>query len=389
MNTSAHLTSRSRIFPASGDLRSSARLRLLRLANWNGYGTSEFGCGGIFCPIRHISPLGGSTLTTSAPKSDKMTAALGPAMKLAKSTTFNPEKMFSLILISFYLFIGLCLFLSLSPPKLRSALFKKGRCPLLLVFGAGAQSEERSLQRQALIQAGFQSFVDRLKRMPDGDRRVGEDLFQNRFGAADQVGGGYDFIDQSDSPGLLRGDDFAGKDELQGPAFSDQTRQPLCSASAGRDSKFHFGLSEFGRLRGDPNGASHSRFTTAAEREPVDGRDHRLAQVLNQVKHGLSIAAGFLALDRRQVSEFADVCSRDECLVASPGQDNAVHLVIIAGCFERCSQVFPRLPIQRVENPRAIERHIRNGALFLVQYILQCETRLRCCCCFWWSNCWG
>jgi hypothetical protein len=32
---------------------------------------------------------------TSAPKSDKITAALGPAMKLAKSTTFNPEKMFS------------------------------------------------------------------------------------------------------------------------------------------------------------------------------------------------------------------------------------------------------------------------------------------------------
>jgi len=58
----------------------------------------------------------------------------------------------------------------------------------------------------------------------------------------------------------------------------------------------------------------------------------------------LSIAAGFLALDRRQVSEFADVCSRDECLVASPGQNNAAHLVIIAGCFERCSQVFPRLP---------------------------------------------
>jgi hypothetical protein len=32
---------------------------------------------------------------TSAPKSDKITAALGPAMKLAKSTTFRPEKMLS------------------------------------------------------------------------------------------------------------------------------------------------------------------------------------------------------------------------------------------------------------------------------------------------------
>src|SRR5579859_7412800 len=33
---------------------------------------------------------------TSAPKSDKITAALGPAMKLARSTTFSPEKIFSL-----------------------------------------------------------------------------------------------------------------------------------------------------------------------------------------------------------------------------------------------------------------------------------------------------
>jgi hypothetical protein len=43
-----------------------------------------------------MSPVGGSTLMTSAPKSDKITAALGPAMKLAKSTTFSPEKMLSL-----------------------------------------------------------------------------------------------------------------------------------------------------------------------------------------------------------------------------------------------------------------------------------------------------
>ena len=32
---------------------------------------------------------------TSAPKSDRITAALGPAMKLAKSTTFSPEKILS------------------------------------------------------------------------------------------------------------------------------------------------------------------------------------------------------------------------------------------------------------------------------------------------------
>src|SRR5690349_4744694 len=32
---------------------------------------------------------------TSAPKSDRMTAALGPAIKLARSTTLRPEKILS------------------------------------------------------------------------------------------------------------------------------------------------------------------------------------------------------------------------------------------------------------------------------------------------------
>jgi hypothetical protein len=42
-------------------------------------------------------------LTTSAPKSDKIVAAPGPAMKLDRSTTFNPENMLpSVIFISFF-----------------------------------------------------------------------------------------------------------------------------------------------------------------------------------------------------------------------------------------------------------------------------------------------
>src|SRR5260370_4807146 len=69
--------------------------RLLRLAKCQGYASFACGCGGIWCPCLQRSPLGGSTLMTSAPKSDRITAALGPAMKLAKSTTFRPEKILS------------------------------------------------------------------------------------------------------------------------------------------------------------------------------------------------------------------------------------------------------------------------------------------------------
>src|SRR5712672_1284746 len=103
MNTSAHLAKRSRTCCALAAFRLSATPRLFRFANWKGYASSECGWGGIFCPILHNSPSGGSTLTTSAPKSDKIVAALGPAMKLDKSTTFNPENILpSVIFISFF-----------------------------------------------------------------------------------------------------------------------------------------------------------------------------------------------------------------------------------------------------------------------------------------------
>src|ERR1700693_1796992 len=95
MNTSAHLANRSRTCCALAAFRLRATPRLFRFDNWKGYGSSECGWGGIFCPILHNSPSGGSTFTTSAPKSDKIVAALGPAMKLDRSTTFNPENMFS------------------------------------------------------------------------------------------------------------------------------------------------------------------------------------------------------------------------------------------------------------------------------------------------------
>src|SRR5438477_620731 len=74
--------------------------RLLRLFRCHMYGSLARGCGGILFAILHNSPFGGSTLITSAPKSDKITAAPGPAMKLARSTTFSPEKMLSASAIS-------------------------------------------------------------------------------------------------------------------------------------------------------------------------------------------------------------------------------------------------------------------------------------------------
>src|SRR5271170_2989788 len=123
MNTSAHSTRRRRTSGALGDFKSSVIPRLLRLAKCQGYASLARGCGAILCPALQVSPVGGSTLMTSAPKSDKITAALGPAIKLAKSTTLSPEKMFS------------------------------------LAIGSGAKTKIGRLEQQALVLARLQSLI--------------------------------------------------------------------------------------------------------------------------------------------------------------------------------------------------------------------------------------
>src|ERR1700733_4564241 len=155
MNTSAHSTRRLRTSPALGDFRSSAIPRLLRLAKCQGYASLACGCGGILWPILQVSPEGGSTLMTSAPKSDKITAALGPAIKLAKSTTLSPEKILLLV-------IGVSkvvMSISLVAVELRRALFEEGGGALLLVLGSGAEAKIRRLEQQALVLARLQPLV--------------------------------------------------------------------------------------------------------------------------------------------------------------------------------------------------------------------------------------
>src|SRR5260221_10623619 len=157
MSRSAHLTSFSRTCWALGDFRSRAMPRLLRLARCQGYASSATGCGGRWFAIRHRSPLGGSTLMTSAPKSDKITAALGPAMKLAKSTTFSPEKM--LLLAMAVLSKSLCAAATSPTAKLRRTFLEEGGGAFLLVFGCGANAEIGGLQSKAFALAGLQPLV--------------------------------------------------------------------------------------------------------------------------------------------------------------------------------------------------------------------------------------
>src|ERR1700757_517601 len=141
---------------------------------------------------------------TSAPKSDKITAAPGPAMKLAKSTTFSPEKILSFAIES--LPAPFAKKVSSPSAESRHALFEEGGRAFILVFGGSAKAEVGSLQQQTFALARFDTFVCRLKCELDGDGGVGGDSLQDRLSARDKIRGRNDLVDESDPISLLGAD---------------------------------------------------------------------------------------------------------------------------------------------------------------------------------------
>src|SRR6516165_2933564 len=94
-------------------------------------------------------------------------------------------------------------------------------------------------------------------------------------------------------------------------------------SAAGKQSQLDLGLAELRVLDSDADGARHCRLATAAQRKAVDGRDHRLAEILDEIEHLLPGAAGPFGVDRTRVRELADIGAGDECLVARTGENDA------------------------------------------------------------------
>src|SRR5262249_44995021 len=124
----------------------------------------------------------------------------------------------------------------------RGALFEKRRRAFLLVVRRGAEAEVGRLEPLALVQARFQPSVHSLERVPDANRRVREDLREDRFGAGDQSGGWHDLVDEADAIRLGRADHLARQNQLQRASLADQPRQTLRSAAARQQPELDLGL---------------------------------------------------------------------------------------------------------------------------------------------------
>ncbi len=89
----------------------------------------------------------------------------------------------------------------------------------------------------------------------------------------------------------------AAQDELQSAALADQTWQALGSAAARNESQGDFGLAELRPLDGDPNRAGHRGLAAATQGKAIDSRNHRFAEILDEIEHPLPETAGLFSFE--------------------------------------------------------------------------------------------
>src|SRR5229473_5526839 len=253
--------------------------------------------------------------------------------------------------------------------ELGSTLAKKGCGAFFLVFSCSAQCKERSLDQQAFIQACVRSSVYRFNGEFHALGSVGADLLEDSFRADDKAAARHDFIDEANAISFICPDNIAGKNELQGPAFTHQPGKALCTAVARHDSYFHFRLAEFRRFAGQAGGAGHCQFAAAAQSVPVYRSDHRLTQVLDQSCESLSQTGLFFRFKRSIVEHLADVCSRSECFVAGPGKDHTTYCGIVTRSLKGCLQLRDHALIQGIEHLGAVKSYIGYGTFRFVDNI--------------------
>ena len=76
--------------------------------------------------------------------------------------------------------------------------------------------------------------------------------------------------------------------------------------------------------------------------EEREGQEARHAEALDEVEYRLSVAGSLLCFDCCDISELADVRSRDKRFIARSRKDNAEHPSVIPGVLESRFQALTR-----------------------------------------------
>ena len=173
--------------------------------------------------------------------------------------------------------------------------------------------------------AHVQSAGDRRDDPADRERRMSHDTCCQFARGRQQPIMRHHPIDQPDLQRPLRRERIARQEQFERALAPGEPRQPLRSAEGRRHAEIDFRLGETRALAGDGQMHGLGDLASAAERQAVDGCDHRFPECFEPRGHGLSapdeVADGRIAAATDAACEFVDIGARGERAFARAGQD--------------------------------------------------------------------
>jgi hypothetical protein len=165
--------------------------------------------------------------------------------------------------------------------------------------------------------------------------------------------------------------------QLERVGQADPPQQPLRPAEPGDDPELDLGLAELRRLRRIDEVAGQRQLAAAAEREPVDRRDHRDRQRRQRLAHRVALARELPRLRLGHRRHRRDVGPGDERL-ARAGQHEPADRPVRGGRpgrAHRLRQISDDRDAQRVEHRRSVHRDHADRAAILDEQRLERHRR--------------
>jgi hypothetical protein len=156
------------------------------------------------------------------------------------------------------------------------------------------------------------------------------------------------------------------------PASRGSRWVPPGAAERRRHTEIDFGLGKGCAVTGDGEMDGFGDFATAAEREPVDGGNHRFPERFQACSHGLSapdeVAHRGIGALANTAGKFVDVGASGECALAGAVEHHDAHAGINLDLVEQGHQAVDQLVAERVELVGAVGGDQRDPVVDFEQY---------------------
>lgn len=165
-------------------------------------------------------------------------------------------------------------------PSIAACAFRRRRAALDQILALEERRDGRILAGDRLVEIGdVEAPIDRLLGSADRHRRAFHDQAGPALRRRQQLGGRHHLVDEAEFLAFLRRHLAAGQDHAHRLLDADLARQPVQTAGQRRKANLGLGQRKDGIVRRDDQIAGQRDFETAAHRDAVDRRNHRLVEI--------------------------------------------------------------------------------------------------------------